>query len=296
MEQSENYNELLIKWLNNELSESERANFEQSDDFEKYRSIVNEVDQWQVPSLNMEQSFENLQSKKNKSKVISWYQQPVLRWAAVVAVIASACLYFFLGSGEITYQTGIAETQEVILPDNSKVILGPSSSISYRKKRYLDNRRLKQKGTAYYDVQKGNSFQVDFANGSLEVLGTTFEIKSNPKFSSVECYTGHVRVSTKSGQFDLTRKKGVTISDIAEEYDFEYDWSMELTRFQSTPLREVFRSIENKFSVTIKSGSIDLDRKFTGSYSHENLNIALNMVCKPMNIKYEINGQIVTLQ
>ena len=296
MEQSNDYNELLIKWLNNELSDSEKADFEQSVDFEKYRSIINEVDQWKVPALDLEKSYDKLKANRTTTKTINWYQQPVMRWAAVVAIIATVFIYFFTSSDVVTIETGMAETRNVILPDKSKIILKPNSSISYRKKSFLEKRKIKQKGTAYYDVEEGKSFTVEFGKASLEVLGTTFEIKSTPEFSSVECYTGQVRVKSDKGEFDLTRKKGVNISDIAEEYNFEHDWSIELTRFKSTPLKEVFKSIESEFDVTIKSGNIDLERKFTGSYSNESLKTALKMVCTPMNIKYEINGQVVTLQ
>lgn len=296
MEESNEHNDLLIKWLNNELSDSEKAAFEQSEDFVKYSSIINEVDQWKVPVLDLEKSYEKLKANRTITRKITWYQQPAMRWAAVIAVIATVFIYFFTSSDTVTIETGIAETRNVILPDKSKIIVKPNSSISYRKKTFIEKRKIKQKGTAYYDVEEGKSFTVEFGESSLEVLGTTFEIKSTPEFSSVECYTGHVRVTSDKGQFDLTRKKGVNLSDIAEEYNFEHEWSLELTRFKSTPLKEVFKSIENEFVVTIKTGQVDLERKFTGSYSNEDLKTALKMVCTPMNIKYEINGQIVTLQ
>ena len=56
MEESNEHNDLLIKWLNNELSDSEKAAFEQSEDFVKYSSIINEVDQWKVPVLDLEKN------------------------------------------------------------------------------------------------------------------------------------------------------------------------------------------------------------------------------------------------
>jgi len=65
--------------------------------------------------------------------------------------------------------------------------------------------------------------------------------------------------------------------------------------FTNTSLIEVFAAIERQFDVTIEISRINANRKFTGFFSYEQLENALEQVCYPMNIKYTIEGRTVQL-
>lgn len=301
MEDINNDNELLIRWINGELSEEELAAFQKTEDYKIYNTIINEVDQWQVRPLNLENSFDELNAKKNKkeeSKAISWYNQPMVRWAAVFAFIATAIVYFVAKSQETTvYKTTIGESKEVILPDNSKVFLRPESSIAFKRNNWgKQKRELLQTGTVYYDVKKGLPFEVNFGENKVDVLGTTFEITNNQDYTSVICYSGRVRVTTNNSAFELKEKEALQITPELYEYTVANDWSLNLIRFEKAPLKSVFDSIEKTFNVKISANSTILERKFTGAYSDTSLDQALKMICVPMNITFKVDGRNVTLK
>ena len=303
MEELNKDNDLLIRWMNGKLSEDELAAFEQSEDFEKYKAIINEVEKWQVTPLDLDKSFESLQAKKfiraNETKVIPWYNQSMVRWAAVFAFLATAAVYFVVKSNETTvYETTYGESKEVVLPDNSKVTLGPNSSIAFERKTWGKNRReIRQKGTAYYEVEKGTPFTVDFDQSKLTVLGTSFEIISSPEFSSVSCYSGKVLVNANRQETILTKGIGVNIENKQiRTFNFTHNWSRKLVQFTSTPISVVLESLENQYDIKIDASQIDDDQLFTGAYILNSKENALEMVCKPMNISFTIDGQNVTLQ
>ncbi|MTI40348.1 FecR family protein [Fulvivirga lutimaris] len=302
MEELNKDNDLLIRWINGDLSDEKLAAFEQSDDFLKYKAIITEVDQWQVAPLDLEKSFEELEKKKltgKKAKVIPWYNQPMVRWAAVFAFLATAIVYFVVKSNETTtYETTFGESKEVVLPDNSKVTLGPNSSIAFKRKSWGKKRRdIRQKGTAYYEVEKGTPFTVDFDQSKLTVLGTSFEIISSPQFSAVSCYDGKVLVNANDNEVTLTKGMGVNIKNKKiDPFNFKHSWSSDLKQFTSTPISVVLESIENQYDIKIDASQINAEQLFTGAYIPNSKEKALEMVCKPMNISFKIDGQSVTLQ
>lgn len=302
MEELNKDNDLLIRWINGELSDEELAAFEQSEDFLKYKAIIGEVDQWQVQPLDLEKSYEELEKKKltkKEVKIIPWYSQPMVRWAAVFAFLATALVYFIVKSNETTtYETTFGESKEVVLPDNSKVTLGPNSSIAFKRKSWGKKRRhIRQKGTAYYEVEKGTPFTVDFDESKLTVLGTSFEIMSAPEFSAVSCYEGKVLVNANDNEVTLTKGMGVNIkNEKIDTFNFKHSWSSNLKQFTSTPISAVLESLENQYDIKIDYSKIDTDQLFTGAYILNSKEKALEMVCKPMNISFIIDGQNVTLQ
>ena len=54
----------------------------------------------------------------------------------------------------------------------------------------------------------------------------------------------------------------------------------------SVPLEFVIQSLEKQYNLVIQSNWVDLTRIYTGSFTHQDLDIALASVFKTMNIKY----------
>ena len=77
-------NRLLAKWLNNDLSEDELAEFEASPDFEKYQKIKNYTEHLEVDDLDENAMLSNiLKQKKATPKVIPLYKKWMFRVAAI---------------------------------------------------------------------------------------------------------------------------------------------------------------------------------------------------------------------
>ena len=72
-------------------------------------------------------------------------------------------------------------------------------------------------------------------------------------------------------------------------------WTTGESTFVSVPLEFVIKSIEKQYNLTVISDQIDITRVYTGSFTHNNLDVALTTVFKTMNIKYlkRDNGIII---
>lgn len=292
-------NKDFIRWLNKDLTEEELYKIESDPDFQKYSRILDEVGKWQLPPHDKKKGYEKLTKLKTINKTIYWYRGTFAKIAAVFLLLAVAFTWLILSEKSVTYETGIAETEVINLPDGSIVHLAASSSLSYNKQEWGKRRELSLKGAGHFSVEKGPPFKVDFTHGTVQVLGTSFEIKTLGDFASVACYDGKVEVVTADNKATLSKGKAAKINsnNSIELFEFSnHNWSQDISRFYSAPLYAVFESMENQFGIRIKYNNIDLTRTFTGSYSNNDLDQALMMVCVPMDISYEVNEKTVTLR
>ena len=64
----------------------------------------------------------------------------------------------------------------------------------------------------------------------------------------------------------------------------EPTWKKGESSFKSIPLKYVIKALKNQYKITFETSKIDLNKKFTGSFTHKNLKIALQTVFVPMKI------------
>ena len=115
-----------------------------------------------------------------------------LRYAAVVAVVVSACSYLFYKMGQDNIEKAFAQivveapegaTSKVTLPDGTSVWLNAGSRIAYSQGFGVKDRNLTLTGEGYFEVHKNREMPFDVKSGSLSVrvLGTKFDFRDYPE-------------------------------------------------------------------------------------------------------------------
>lgn len=295
----ENY---LAKWLNNELTEEELATFKKSDEFASYQKIISTTERLKAPDFDVENALaeSKLKKKAQSSKLIKL--SPIKKWMRIAAAIALLLTgsYFYFNSQNEIITTAIAENTLILLPDNSEVVLNAVSEIKYSKKNWVNKRTLKLSGEAFFKVAKGQQFTVETAQGLVQVLGTKFNVKSTENFFEVTCFEGLVSVQFK----DETTKLPSGFSFVVIDNKFtamgipdtlEPTWLRKESAFKGIPLRFVLAELERQFNITIDTKNIDTNTLFTGSFSHNDLELALRSICEPNQIKFTIAENNVSL-
>ena len=217
----------------------------------------------------------------------------MLRIAAVVLVTIG--LYFTIFSNtDKTVKTLAGEQSEIVLPDNSQVVVNAQSMLSYSAKRWKDNRVVDLNGEAYFKVAKGTTFDVNTPSGQVTVMGTQFNVKQRHDYFEVTCYEGSVKVSSNN-RVELL-KQGDVYRMIAGEYlqikttSKAPQWTQAISSFAKVPLAEVLAELERQYGVEVAPNGIDLDRLFTGGFTHQNLDEALTAITQPMGLEYTVES------
>jgi ferric-dicitrate binding protein FerR (iron transport regulator) len=275
-------NRLLAKWLNNDLSEDELAEFKASPDFEKYQKIKNYTDHLEISDLDENAMLSNILSKKKVvPKVIPLYKKWMFRAAAifVLALGITFALKFFVPQTETA---NFGEKTTFSLPDNSQVVLNSGSEINYKKWNWDNNRRLELKGEAYFRVAKGRRFEVQTNLGKVSVLGTQFNVKNRKNRFDVVCYEGRVKVNYANTQILLTHGQGVSFENGKQTkikiHSSKPEWTENQICFYKENIRTLLDEVERQYNIKIELNTKDTISLFTGKLPAKNLDIALQII------------------
>lgn len=294
--------ELLGRWLAGELSGEELKRFESSDAFKTYGLIAEYSEKLETPAYDDNAAYERLKQRipHVKARVV---RMRTYRWVAVAAsviVLLGIGSFFYFGGGEtsrpVSVVTAQGETQVWTLPKNSRVELNAASSIAYDKSDWEKERKITLKGEAYFDVTKGNKFTVETNSGTIEVLGTTFNIRERNSVLEVVCYSGKVKVTNQQNK-SVILKKGDAARIMNGQLEAGWNpgsqdapsWQGGVSSFHEASFENVILELENQYGIKVIRTADFSDSVYYGAFPHNDLDAALKQVFYPMKIfSYEV--------
>ena len=200
-----------------------------------------------------------LQSTKQGS-----LRRVLLRIAAGAALLVVAGIWWNISQKVYPIRLTATELQSTPLPDGSIVTLREGSTLSYHSKFKGGERPVELQGEAFFDIIRNPSkpFKVKTTLGEVEVLGTSFNVKTTPDGTlAVHCRTGKVRVSAPRSpdKIILQAKEAVTLSmdgskqEKTQSLDENYlSWKTGKLNFGGTPIQKVVSDLSNHFGTAIK--------------------------------------------
>ncbi|HRX10356.1 MAG TPA: FecR family protein [Draconibacterium sp.] len=233
---------------------------------------------------------------QSKTRKLTYY----LRAAAAVAILILGIYGVSSVFSKSKMVTEMAQQTTFSLPDKSVVVMNADSKITWNNRKFNNSRNLRLNGEAYFDVQKGNKFVIETKNGTVEVLGTQLNVFSRNNEFRVSCISGKVRVASNTseqiilpGETAELTTNGITKS-AAQNPGKIIAWQQGIFYFEDKPVVSIFAELERQFNVSIKFNGME-DRYITATFSNKNLKEALDIVCIPMDLKYEIENKTVTV-
>lgn len=284
-------NYFLAKWLNNEITEAELKEHLSEDEIRAYKKIISASNQLEVPAYNAEETLEKIKLKHAKSNVkklhfINFF----FKVAAVLAIIAAS--YYFISNKNTKYTTNFAEKTSFELPDKSDVHLNADSEITFESKNWKNNRKLNLKGEAYFSVFKGSTFTVNTALGTVTVLGTKFNVVVRDHYFEVNCYEGIVTATFQNNTIKVPAGSSFKVlnstSNLEKITETNPSWIENNSSFKSMPYKYVIQEIERQYDITVVYDAEYATTLFTGNFTHKNLELALQAISIPLNLKYTI--------
>jgi transmembrane sensor len=293
--------DILHKWLNGEASVDEIKGLKSSKEYTRYMEIAEASRELEAPMNHVEANFAAIISKiKTQGKVRKLNPLPtLLKVAAALAIIFASYMYF--DTSNTTIRTKIAEKQNFLLPDNSEVALNANSSIELNKNKWDDQRVLTLAGEAYFKVTKGNTFKVKTSGGLVTVLGTEFNVYTRDDSFYISCYEGLVSVTLRDTIIKLpagdklTIENGSVFSHNTDIEDTNPSWIANESSFNNAKLDLVLEELKRQYSIKLTAKLNGIDRRFTGSFTHSDLELALKSICAPLHLTYTIEEESVTI-
>ncbi len=295
-----NKERLIQKWLDHDLSAQELEAFKQLEDYDALTALDAHLKTFKADPFDTEETLDAIKAKIESRPKKSRRLVPLLSKIAAILVVCFG-IYFLTRSSDTVASTMIAQHKSIVLPDASEVTLNALSTITYSDSSWDSERHILLDGEAFFKVSKGQSFEVETSFGTVTVLGTEFNVKQRDNYFEVICYEGKVGIETKSKQAILLPGDRFLIIDgnyIATEKESvsSPSWLDHNSTFKSIPYREVIAEFERQYNVSIALGAIDGSQLFTGSFTHNDIEIALKSITLPLQLKYSKTDNIIRLK
>ncbi len=270
------------------------------------RALVEAVN-WPIPELSASAKadmWEAIDQATTEAKVVPMQRRRLWVWSAAAAVVLLLAAGWWLTQEAEPTSLYAARTEngQFSLPDGSSVSLNAVTEVQYDANNWSEERRISMQGEAFFEVEKGVPFIVETPYGTVEVLGTSFNVEARLGTFRVNCYTGKVRVTLPGGeQTTITPQQGVEAINgqlvqrtVANRNDIA--WQDRIHHFNERPLKEVIAELKRQYPVEVDLPEDLADRTYTGSFKNNNLEEALQSICWPMRLQYSIDQNQVLIR
>lgn len=290
---------IYARFANGNLTKEEEKKLKSSGEWDELEKILLAVDNFEIPTLDRDKEYKKLKERRinevimlnNDHKKKNLFKIQYLAIAASVLLLVS--FLFLFPSNSTRFEAQLTQTLSFELPDQSKVILNDGSNISYSEKEWDSKRVLNLTGEAYFNVISGNRFIVQTKNGTVEVLGTKFNVRSWGSNLYVECFEGKVLVKNGDKFETLVQHQSVNVVQgkmnvIKSIFHDEAIWTKNSIRIYEETFQSVIEELQRQYNVSFKIPRDD--RLFSGSFVQDDLNKALTQVCTPMGYSFQIDS------
>ncbi|HEX8270511.1 MAG TPA: FecR domain-containing protein [Flavobacterium sp.] len=290
----------LSDWLAGKLSDEQLKERVSDADFAAYQQIRELTTSIGVADPDMNANYLKVRERlKNGSQQKETTTRRLYPFAAIAAALLTFFgLYQFFAFSNSNF-TAIGQTSIVHLKDNSAVTLNANSTISYPGL-FNYNRKVKLKGEAFFNVAKGRSFIVETQQGSVEVLGTSFNVISRAGFFEVICFEGLVEVNSKGQSVllrpgDAIRLLGGQLETWSDKQATQPTWINGESSFSNVPFHFVIAQLQNQYHVDVQYPQKLEQTKFSGAFPNNEIDAALQSICLPLNLEYKktTGGKII---
>lgn len=219
--------------------------------------------QWQYLNLALRRQSTPEKSRRRAGafRVLS----PALSYGGIVVIVLIIAAGVWLNRNSVvTYETGRGQQSSIVLSDSSEVTLNHTSTLVVETRPFSGARRVSLKGEAFFHVRRnGSPFVVTTDAGTVQVLGTEFDVRIREDQLVVGVVSGSVRVTGhRSGRDSAVV---LTAGQIAACSKYEFPgapaslpfagypgWTQAKFFFYKTSLLAACKEIESQFDVRIR--------------------------------------------
>lgn len=263
-------------------------------------------------NINEDAAWKRLQNRiHNKEVQVLTQKKSSAYWLRIAASILLISTLGWLGYSHFENKSNTLiqiyasnSTLNDTLPDGTTVTLNKKSSLSYTSKFKGKTRPVTLKGEAFFNVSpdKTKPFIIKINDVTVQVVGTSFNVKNKNGKTTVDVETGIVKVSKNKDQVELRHGEKVVIADkkpellksISKGRLYNYYRNKELV-CDETPLKELVEALNEIYDVNIIIKNPSLKEKpLTTVFKDQSLDQVLEVIQETFRIEIERkNNQIL---
>jgi transmembrane sensor len=297
----------LSAWLS--VSEANRKEY---DELRKTWDLLGTTNPDQA--IDVDAEWNNLQAKLRNAgpgKKDSVVLLTFVRIAAVIILVFGISILGIRNFSNKSVKTDIAETEQVILPDGSRVTLNAGSKLGYPKKFGKENRLVALQGEAYFEVERDPSkpFLIEIGDARIKVLGTSFNVRAYKSSEKIEITVTEGKVSLYNRKLEQN-KVIATAGEKAEYHRYGKQvtkdqntnrnyiaWKTRQLIFEDDSLAEVTKAISEVYHQRIQLGDPELNScRLTTRFEDKDLDGVLKILESTFDLTIKEEKDIIYLR
>jgi transmembrane sensor len=226
---------------------------------------------------------------------------PGFRWIRIAAVfvliVGAVLINKYMLQGSYTEVTALQQVLIQTLPDGSEITLNKNSNLSYASNFKKDRSIRLEKGEAFFKVtpDKKHPFIIEAHGVSVEVVGTSFNVKHLNDTTEVIVETGIVKVSLGKEKVELKRGEKVLITAGTSKLLKQQNTDQLYNFYQSkiliaanTPLVKIAEALNKTYdtNVTFKNAAVG-QLTLTTTFKDQSLDQIVDIICETLNLTAE---------
>lgn len=259
---------------------------------------------------NIAQKIEIVDSESLQTKTRSLHSNFFLKVAAAITVILAVGIFTYVQlRDKAPTQINIAtknNVREIILPDNSHVIVSRSSSVRYAKNFEGSVREISLSGEGFFEVTHNadKPFVVHTGIVDVRVIGTAFNVVIRKNKTEVSVARGKVLVYTKNDSIYLESGQSVTIESGSTSIDpvsvanvNVWGYATHKFKFNNTALTEIFNCIEKSYpcSIEVQNEAIK-NCKLTAEFENKSVEYIITLIAETLDLNLTKKGDVYVLE
>ena len=275
-----------------------------------------------APVRSLEQARAARERTPSDTRVAS--ASPLTRWrapaavAAAVVLVVSAALLWRGGNDsrraqEVRFAAAVGTRDSLQLPDGTRVLLGPMSSVRYASDFGASSREVTLEGDGYFDVADNDAqpFTVHAGEAVIVDLGTAFAVQSDAvRGVAVTVTDGRVRLS-HSGTASSPQAAAVelvageravlaigTRTPARDSSDMEQSlaWTRGLLVFRDALFADVSVALQRWYGVTAIADSSLRARRITATFDGDTRETVLQAIALSLGATLSVQGDSVSFR
>ena len=296
--------EILYKYFSRQLSVEERIKVQRwvDESDENLETFMAERAMFDSSLLLLDDDVE--QKRQQRAGVVRRFFVRAMKVAAVVAItLCISHIYNKVGFDEnvpmCELRVPAGQQLNITLADGSNVWLNSMTTLRYPAIFSEDERCVEIDGEGYFIVEKDakRPFRVETHKGTIEVLGTTFNVDAYSKCNhfSTALIEGKVKIKSSGAEYYLAPDQ-IALSNedgtlsIAPISDYgHFQWKDGIISVHNEPFMQIMRKFEKFYGVKIKVEKTGMENvRYSGKfYQADGVRYALKLLKYDMNFEFE---------
>lgn len=262
---------------------------------------------WKQLHTRLEQDGLICETRTTRKKFLA---TSTMRWVAslIIICIGTAILFLLVKDREPHAQllslNNQSNTSALVstLEDGSIVYLAQQTSLHFPEHFEASQRKVFLQGNALFDVSgnKQRPFIIETEQAIIEVIGTSFDVKSAGEFS-LSVLSGKVKITSKNNNQSMVIEPGETGSFNAGQLQKSLTTKTNLLQnyihemqFKDEPLANIVHVVnKNSVGMQLKISSDLADKLLTVTFSGDSPQTVAQLICAALNLKYTQQQNII---